>query len=235
MIPWEWGLSDKSFLSQSLTKLKSFKQPYFSFLITLSSHYPYDDTAGYTKGTGAFDTGEFENTLMGNYLKGIHYTDAQLGTFLDELEKEGILNNSIVVLYGDHYAIPKSQIDQLYKLEGIQNATDLDWYELQKVPMMIHFPSDANKGVNHISSGQIDLEPTLSNLFGFKNKYTFGTDLLNSKSNVVNFRNGSFTDGSNFYVSFTDTYYDMNTKKAIQPTTVLKTMKSNTNRVRILG
>ena len=104
------GLSDKSFLNQSLTKLKNFKQPYFSFLITLSSHYPYDDAKDYGK-YGKFDAGEYANTFMGNYLEGIHYTDAQLGMFLDELQKEGILDNSIIVLYGDHFAIPKANID----------------------------------------------------------------------------------------------------------------------------
>lgn len=215
------GLSDKSFLTQSLAKVEAQKQPYYSFLITLSSHYPFNDTAGY----GDFDTGEYEGTLMGNYLKGIHYTDQQLGAFLDQLEKDGTLDNSIVVLYGDHNAIPKEYIDQLYKLENINNASDLDWYELQKVPMLIHFPKDANKGVNHTYSGQMDLYPTLANLFDFNLKYSFGKDILNPSSQNVIFRNGSFTDGSIFYVSWTDTYYDIKTKNTISETDELKRKK----------
>ena len=224
------GLSDQSFLQKSLAKLQSFKQPYFSFLITLSSHYPYNDVAGYEKYV-PFNAGKYSGTFLGDYLTGIHYTDAQLGMFLDQLDKDGILKNSIVVLYGDHFAVPQANISQLYQFEGITNPTDLDWYELQKVPMFIHFPNDANKGVNSIPSGQIDLEPTLSNLLGFKNRYTFGTDLINAKSNTVMFRNGSFTDGTNFYVSYADTYYDVASKKKIQPTKALVAEKNNTRTV----
>lgn len=218
------GISDKSFLKQDIAKLKTFKQPYFAFNITLSSHYPFNDTKGY----GDFDAGKYNDSLLGNYLKGIHYTDKQLGMYLDTLESEGILDNSIVVLYGDHFAIPKSQADLLYSFENINNATDLDWYEGQKVPMFIHFPNDANKGVNHIYSGQIDLYPTISNLFNLNASYTFGQDLLNSTSNVVKFRNGSFTDGTNLYVADTDTYYDIKTKKIVSETPKLNAMKNNT-------
>ncbi|URZ16977.1 LTA synthase family protein [Clostridium felsineum] len=217
------GLSDKSWLNQTLPMMKNFKQPYFSFLITLSSHYPYDDQKGY----GNFDVGKYKGTLLGNYLNGIHYTDAQLGMFLDNLEKQGMLDNSIVVLYGDHFAIPKNSIEDLYNFENIKNPTNLDWYELQKVPMFIHFPHDENKGVNSMYSSQIDLYPTIANLFGLDKKYMFGSDLLNTQNNVVTFRNGSFTDGKYFYVSFEDSYYDIDDKKTIKPTSKLKAMKED--------
>ncbi|AKA67460.1 sulfatase [Clostridium scatologenes] len=215
------GLSDKSFLNQSLDKLKTLKQPYYSFLVTLSSHYPYDDTKGY----GDFNVGEYEGTLLGNYLKGIHYTDEQLGTFLDKLEKEKMLDNSIVVLYGDHFAIPKDNEQELYKFEKINNATDYDWVKSQKVPMFIHFPGDENKGVNHTYSSQMDLYPTLANMFNLPKQYMLGKDILNSDSGKVIFRNGSFTNGKAFYVSWTNTYYDVKTGEKIEETEALKAEK----------
>lgn len=224
------GLSDESFLNQSLTKLKSFKQPYFSFLITLSSHYPFNDTKGYEKYTkDKLDVGKYKGSLLGNYLEGIHYTDEQLGKFLDELDKEGITKNSIIVLYGDHFAIPKENINQLYAFEDTKEANDLKWYELQKVPMLIHFPDDEHKGVNHTYSGQMDIYPTLANMFNINNNYMFGDDLLNLKDGdkkKVTFRNGSFTDGKVFYVSWTDTYYDIATGKKIPETSELKSEKN---------
>lgn len=218
------GLSDKSFLTQSLEKIKNFKQPYFAFTITLSSHYPYNDVKGY----GDFNTEQYKNTIMGNYLQGIHYADKQLGMFLDSLEKQGILDNSILILYGDHYAIPKNQPDSLYQIENINNPTDLDFFEEQKVPMFIHFPKDQNNGVNHIYSGQMDLYPTITNLFGIPNKYTFGQDLLNSKDNLVKFRDGSFTDGKIFYIASDDTYYDIASKARLKETSELNKLKNET-------
>lgn len=215
------GLSDKSFLTQCETKMSAMQSPYYSFLVTLSSHYPFDDTAGY----GDFSVGEYEGTLLGDYLKGIHYTDEQLGMFLDDMEKNGTLDNSVVVIYGDHNAIPKDYASQLYSFEGITNPTDLDWQELQKVPMLIHFPGNANSGVNHTYSGQMDLYPTLANLFSFKSSYAFGKDILNSSSQKVIFRNGSFTDGKVFYLSWVDKYYDIATKQEVAETDELKAAK----------
>lgn len=215
------GLSDKSFFTQSLEKMQNLNQPYFSFLITLSSHYPYDGGAAY----GDFNVGKYEGTLIGNYLKGIHYADEQLGMFLDQLEQNGTLDNSILVLYGDHYAIPKEYADQMYDLVGISNPTDLDWQLLQKVPMFIHFPGNEYKGVNHVYTGQMDLYPTLANMFNLNCDYIFGRDIFNAKSHEVILRNGSFTDGKVFYISGNNEYYDIKTKKVIQETETLKQKK----------
>mgnify|MGYP001308194088 CR=1 FL=1 len=221
------GLSDKSFLNQTLQKLKTYKEPYYSFMITLSSHMPYDDQKGYGSD---LKLGQYKGSYIGNYMNGIHYTDAQLGMFLDKLDKEGILKNSILVLYGDHFAIPKNESQGLYDLEGIKNATDLDWAKLQKVPMMIHFPDDANKGTNSLPAGQVDLYPTIANLFNLDKKYMFGTDLLNTKTNLVSFRDSSFTDGTDFYVASTDTYYDIQTGKKIPTTRNLVNEKKDTSK-----
>lgn len=220
------GLSDKSFLEQSVDKLKSFQQPYYSFLITLSSHFPYDDVEGY----GNFDVGQYENTLLGDYLKGIHYTDQQLGAFLDKLDKEGITQNSVIVLYGDHFAIPRDNIEELYKFENMSNVNDLQWFEYQKVPLIMHFPGDANKGVNHTYAGQMDLYPTLANIFNLPKQYMFGKDILNSNNGKVVFRNGSFTNGNVFYVSWTNTYYDIKSGKQIEETDELAKMKEEYNK-----
>jgi phosphoglycerol transferase MdoB-like AlkP superfamily enzyme len=194
-------------------------------MITLSSHFPYDDQKGYGN---TIDLGKYKGSFIGDYINGIHYTDAQIGMFLDKLDKAGMLKNSIVVLYGDHYAIPKNEAQGLYDFEGIKNPTDLDWNNLQKVPMFIHFPQDANKGVNNIPAGQVDLYPTIANLFDLDRKYMFGTDLLNTKNNIVTFRSGSFVANNTFYASYSDTYYDMNTGKTVKPTPALEKVKSDT-------
>ena len=220
------GLSDKSFLNQAVEKMKTFKQPYYSFLVTLSSHYPYDDVKNY----GDFDVGEYENTLLGDYLKAIHYTDEQLGVFLDKLDEEGITQNSIIALYGDHFAIPKDNTDQLLKFENVNDTSDLQWYDYQKVPLVIHFPEDAHKGVDHTYGGQMDLYPTLANLFNLSDQYMMGKDLLNSDSGKVIFRNGSFTNGEVFYVSWTNTYYDIKSGKEIEETDELKKLKEEYNK-----
>lgn len=218
------GLSDKSFLQQAMTKIKTFKQPFYSFVITLSSHYPFDDVKGY----GDFNVGDFEGNILGNYLKGIHYTDAQLGMFLDMLQKEGYMDNSIVVLYGDHNAMQKNNFNDLCKFLGTQDTSELNWSLLQKVPLYIHFPGDANKGVNHTYGGQVDLFPTLANMFSLTNQYMLGKDLNNPRDGMVMFRNGSFTDGKTYYISSSDKYYDILTGTQVIQTQQLKDEKQKT-------
>lgn len=212
------GLSDKSFLNQTVEKLKTMDKPYFSFIITLSSHFPFDDTEHY----GDFNTGKYENTLLGNYIKAIHYTDEQLGMFLQKLDDEGISKDSIIVLYGDHNAIPKENEKDLADFMGIQNMNELEWAKLQKVPMMIHFPNNQYAEVNHITSGQIDLYPTLCNILDIQNQDLLGSDLLNTKNSTVVFRNGSFTDGKVFYLSSNSTYYDYSSGEKLNETEDLK-------------
>lgn len=217
------GLSDESFLNQSLGKIKTMQKPYYSFLITLSSHFPYDDKAGY----GDFPVGDYENTLMGDYLRGIHYTDNALGKFLESLESEKILDDSIVVIYGDHNAIPKDNQSQLAKFMNINDMNEAQWAMLQKVPMLIHFPQNAHSGVYGTFGGQIDMLPTLANLFSLDSGDTLGKDLFNTKDNTVIFRNGSFTNGSAYYSSQENLYYDVKQAKVINENDVLKSQKEN--------
>jgi Phosphoglycerol transferase and related proteins, alkaline phosphatase superfamily len=218
------GLSDKSFLNQSIDKIKDLNKPYYAFLITLSSHFPYDDTTKY----GDFNVGTYEGTLFGDYLKAIHYTDEQLGMFLDKLDKDGILKDSVVVLYGDHYAIPRNHEEELSEfLNKTSPMSDIEWAKLQKIPMMVHFPDESQKGVNNITAGQMDIYPTICNLFNLPNKNLMGKDLFNPKDENVVFRDGSFTDGKYYYVSQTNTYYDMSTGEKIQENDDLKNKKEN--------
>jgi lipoteichoic acid synthase len=211
------GLSDKSFLTQTAQKLQGFKQPYYAFAITLSSHFPYDDVKNY----GDFNTGEYEGTFMGDYLKSIHYTDAQLGMFLDKLEANGTAANSVIAVYGDHSAITPDHADQLYKICGITEPTDLDWIEQQKVPMIIHLPDESLKGVDSTNAGQVDFYPTISNLMGIKAKDVMGRDLLNSTPGDVILRDGSFISKDVYYKAQDNAYYDVKTGKVLQPTAEL--------------
>lgn len=217
------GLSDKSFLNQSIDKIKKLNKPYYSFLITLSSHFPYDDVDHY----GNFNVGSYENSLLGNYLKSIHYTDEQLGMFFDKLEKEGILKDSVVVLYGDHYAIPKEHEQELSKFLGKSSLSDIEWLKLQKVPMMIHFPDESIKGVNNIYSGQMDIYPTMANLFNLSDKSFMGKDLFNSSQGAIIFRDGSFIYNNCYYVSQKNSYYNISTNQKIDETDSLKKKKED--------
>ena len=56
-----------------------------------------------------------EGTTMGNYIKSVNYMDEAIGNFINDMDKAGLLDNTVIVIYGDHDArISKQQYDYMY-------------------------------------------------------------------------------------------------------------------------
>ena len=47
------------------------------------------------------------------YFQSVHYINKYLGVFLNDLQKDGILDNTVVMLYGDHEEIHKYKKQKL--------------------------------------------------------------------------------------------------------------------------
>ena len=147
-----FGLSDRSFVLQSVQKLKQLKEEkgkFYATLITLSNHTPFEDTDkyGYYDVSMTVDGVKYdymENTKLGNYFKSVHYADEQIGLLIEELEKENMLDDTVIVIYGDHDArISKSEWDRFYNYDyrtnDVKSSSDetyinIDYYfyELNK-------------------------------------------------------------------------------------------------------
>lgn len=201
-----WGLSDKSFLRQALD-LSDVAGPVYSFMITLTSHHPYNF---FNTGDG-FDTGNLEGTMSGDYVKAANYVDEAVGEFLYELKRRGLYDNSIIVLYGDHYAFPKEQNKSFSDLTGY-TFSEYNWIRFQKVPCFIRFPGMKSTGVNRTVCGQLDLLPTIANLMGFDAPYAIGHDIFNNENGHAVLRNSSVITKDFTYVSAEDKVYDSNGK-----------------------
>lgn len=202
-----WGLSDKSFFKQSIPVLKSAKQPFYSFMITLTSHYPFEDF----NNIDYFDLGNLNDTFLGGYYKCMHYADEALGDFIKDFKKEGLYNNTVIAIYGDHEAIKPENLEELRKSYPLPASNDLASLEMKNVPLIIHLPNNQGKGTKLTVGGQIDLMPTLGNIMGFKSNYMLGRDLLNTKNGFSIYRDGSVTDGKTIFNIKDKQYYDYNT------------------------
>jgi phosphoglycerol transferase MdoB-like AlkP superfamily enzyme len=210
------GISDKSFLSQSFDKLKLAEDPYFAFLITLSSHFPFNNDKSHYS---SFDVGGYKDTLLGNYLEAIHYTDEALGEFIDKLQSSGMMDNTVLAIYGDHLAIPKDNMKELASFMGKDSLSELEWQKLQKVPMIIHIPGSKKGKVVKTAGGGVDFLPTLLHIAGIdtSNLPYMGQDLINAKKGFVVLRNGSFITDNTAYIANSNNAYDLKTWKAIPP------------------
>ena len=165
------GLNDNDFLRLTADYIKGQPKPSFSYLITLSSHFPFDIKD--PNRTLKLSDGKYP-TLSADYLQSIHYTDAAIGEFIAKLKKEGLYDDSLLVVYGDHYA----KLDS-FNYGGI--SLDVNDLGDKKVPLLIKLPGETT-GVKHTEvSSHIDIMPTVLNLVGANSKAPmFGRDLFSS-------------------------------------------------------
>ncbi len=192
------GLSDKSFFRQSLEILSKEHNPFYAFLITLTSHYPFNFQG--TLAQTPFDAGKFSGTLMGNYLISMRYFDTQFGMFIKGLKARGLLDSSVIIVYGDHTAIPVWDRANLEKLIGRSLSDSTQWREMQKVPLVLRIPGKHKKVKDKITPvGLVDVPTTAANLFGVEFPFGFGSDIFaGDRREPVIFRNGSYILGNTF-------------------------------------
>jgi len=232
------GLSDKSFFRQSVDIMKQIKEeenkPFYSLLIMLSNHTPFSDltlmedyktTIDVTIDNQTVTRDYLNNTTMGNYLRSVHYADSAIGEFIDNLDKEGLLENTVLVIYGDHDArLDLEDFNLLYNYDPITDTikTENDEgyipytkynYELdRKVPFII-WTKDQNYNLNvNTPMGMIDVLPTLGNMIGIHSDYQLGKDIMNLKGddNTVTFIDGSFLTSKVYYNSPKGEIYSIN-------------------------
>ena len=219
-----FGLSDKSFLSQAVKKIKEISLTntnFYGTIITLSNHTPFEDTDKYgdfpvTLTVDGITYPYLEGTKLGNYFKSAHYADSQIGMFIDMLDKEGILDNTVIIIYGDHDArIEKDEWNYYYNYnyeteevydeydERYKNI-DYYWYEInRRVPFIIYskdedFKKNYSEVISRVS-GMIDISPTILNMLGFNNPYALGSDLFSKNESIVAFPNGNFITDKVYY------------------------------------
>jgi lipoteichoic acid synthase len=188
-----WGLKDKYFFEQSIQHLKTLPQPFYTKFITLTNHFPFE--------LGEEDKMVPEYTsnsrTLNRYFPTVRYMDESLKVFIEGLKKEGLYENSIIILYGDHYGISENHNKAMAQYLGKEEITPFDHVQLQRVPLIIHIPGVTDKHPKVISkvSGQIDVKPTLLHLLGIdtKDDIHFGQDLFaKDKMDFAVLRDGSF-------------------------------------------
>ena len=229
------GLSDKEFFKQSIPKLQKINEKHknwYGTMIMLSNHTPFSDVEKYgdfevnmketvTNPDGTTEEKVYpymEGRKLGNYFKSLHYADEALGEFLKELEEANLLENTVVILYGDHDArLPRKDYNYLHNYnketdslldEDDPNYKEYDSYQYElgrKVPFIIWTKdmkgTELNKEFNY-PMGMYDVVPTLGNMFGFYDKYALGHDIFNKRNNnLIVFPSGNWLNSKVYYNS----------------------------------
>ncbi|MBL4932740.1 LTA synthase family protein [Clostridium paridis] len=184
------GLSDETYFKQVVPMIKKMKQPFYTFTVTLTNHGPFELPDKYKE---LNLTGELKDSLLGNSFQTVHYTDKQIGMFLNELDKNGLLDNTVVVIEGDHTGVHKYYNDKVNEMKNPEN-----WWldnNISSVPYIVYQKNYNNPVKIDTYGGQVDMMPTISYLMGVdESKYinsALGRNLLKTNKSFAYLTNGT--------------------------------------------
>lgn len=202
--------SDEELMENYLEYLRDsdLSKPFMSFITTVTSHQPYNGS-GYGKAYLDLFPEEYPDELK-YYMSKLKVVDNAIGILLEGLESLNILDDTVIVLFGDHY--PYAIEPDTLNLELDYDAT-LD-SNADQVPLIIYNSELEEKEFLQYTS-YINLTPTLANLFNLKfdSRLYMGLDALSREyDSLVIFPDGSWKNANAYYNASTSkiSYYTKN-------------------------
>ncbi|GAB3507145.1 hypothetical protein GCM10027442_12100 [Emticicia fontis] len=188
----KWGAHDDIVFKRFLNDHSTVNQPFFSTILTLSSHEPFEIPT--------------ENTFEGDderskFMNAMHYADQSLGDFIDSAKKQSWWPNTLVVIIADHgHRIPETG----------KKADDF------KIPMLWLGGALAKQGLEMPKiASQIDISSTLLNQVGLNAyAYNWSKNIFDLKTKPWAFF--SFNNGFGFIQPKQELVFDNVGKKMIQ-------------------
>lgn len=165
-----WGINDDSLLDMAVGEVRELakgSQPYGFVGLTLSAHPPY----GYPAQSCYGPQGEFDGV---NILYSVQCSAFLARRFIERLEDEGLLENTLVVIASDHLSMKNSAWQQL--IEGPRENT------------LIMFGNGLPQGVVQREASTVDTLPTLLEAMGFtipSHRAGLGASLLSPAQTLV--------------------------------------------------
>ncbi|HOT44505.1 MAG TPA: sulfatase-like hydrolase/transferase [Spirochaetota bacterium] len=99
-----WGIDERAMIKPAVDYLKRDPEtPCLLVLLPVNPHHPYAIPGEEFKITGA-GAGEedYRKRNWSNYLNSLHYADASLGMLVDELERNNLMEDTLLFLFADH-------------------------------------------------------------------------------------------------------------------------------------
>lgn len=207
-----WGMKDIPFVEQSVDLMTEMPQPFYSRLITLTNHYPFD----LDEEDMLISEYDSNSRTLNKYFQAVRYMDEAIKVLFDELKEKGLYDNSIIVMYGDHYGISENHNKAMGTYLD-KEITPFDNAKLQQVPLYVHIPGYGKGETVDTVSGQLDIRPTLLHLMGIDTKgdMQLGTDIFSPDYEpFVVFRDGRIITDKTVYTQ--EVCYDTNTAEPVE-------------------
>ena len=136
-------------------------KPFFGFAFYKSTHFPYE----YPADSAPFQpvrelsvlrarASDDPKPVLNDYRNSVHFVDGLIGTLLERMRVAGLLENTIVVITGDHGEEFNDQRDNSWGHSG--NFTEYQ----TRVPLIVYAPGKPGRRVSTLTS-EVDIAPTL--------------------------------------------------------------------------
>lgn len=149
--------------------------------ITIATHSPFEKYRSFS----SLQLPEDMPTKMRNYLLCMNYTDSCWGNFLQRIDTDSVLHNSVVCFMGDHIIF-----DAIMRKE-FQDYSDragLDYQPQEAYTAFVAYSPDlTEKNIINEVTYQMDAYPTIRHLIGADTYYWkgFGIDLSDTTHTMV--------------------------------------------------
>ena len=156
-------------------------------LVASSSHKPFE-LAGiidkYKK--VSIDVGDLEETELGKYLEAVNYADYAFGIFVDLLKEKGLYDDTVIIVFGDHYGMQMYDEDLIEFLGYSKNDYNdaRMQFEFSNVLAGMKIPGISGVNIDEAVS-KSDIKPTLAQICNLEDTFSIGTSLFNRKSYVA--------------------------------------------------
>lgn len=203
----EWA-SDAEMMEYYLKNIDKMDddKPFMSWITTVTSHQYYRTSSKYYKEYKDLFPEDLPDDLR-VYMTRIKVVDEAIGILLEGLEERGLLEDTVIALFCDHYPYAINT-DKLSDILGTNQDEDNN---MDQVPFVIY-----NKGMEKktfdMYTSYINLTPTLANLFGveYDSRIYMGKDILSKEyQSMVVFADSSWKNEVGYYSASTNTmkYY----------------------------
>lgn len=203
--------SDEGFFEETVNIMNSYEGNFCSTLVSVTTHIPF-----YLTGVSNLedkltimqeDVMEYKDEFYRNYLISCNFVDYAFGKFIKNLEETGLMEKSVLVVYGDHRAGLTSveEIKKLYQENGVEYTEFEETFKDVHIPFGIKIPEMEKSEDIKRAVSKIDIKPTILDLLGVEDNFSLGTSVFSEK-------NYSFIKGLGYITSknycINGRYYD---------------------------
>lgn len=205
---YNWALDVDLFDKSSnilLKQIKDSKQPFMAYLITVSTHTPYDENRIALKDNyKEIQTMIDADSQVQYYMAAAKDLDDGIGLMMGRFEDAGILNDTVFVLFSDHYSYGMYH-DIIWSYYTDYSG---DFHRLHNVPFIIWTPQMNDGQIIENACSQFEVFPTVANLFNldYDPTYTVGNDVFNGEENIIVYGKRSSWQDNNLIYENNDIY-----------------------------